>query len=202
MNLSLVRCVIAVRQNNTQPAILRSYSNPHTTELLYDECRIWESCRATSAATTFFDPITIGKYQQTFLDGGVLYNNPLPLVFREAKNIWPDRQAMVLSIGTGSPPNIPFKGNLKNIVEAMKAILFQIDTTADEFHHNHPDMVRGLGLFRFNATGLEAIGLAEHEKRGSIADATQTYLDHGETATKLESCIEVLSEVNLQGIHT
>jgi hypothetical protein len=108
---------------------------------------------------------------------------------------------MILSIGTGSAPSIPFKGNLKNIVQAMKSIVTQTDRTADDFYHSHPEMVQEMGLFRFNAIGLENIGLEEYQKRGDIADATQAYLDHGEVISKLESCIEALSEVHLQGIH-
>jgi patatin-like phospholipase/acyl hydrolase len=42
----------------------------------YSDCYTWEACRATSAATTFFDPITIGPMKQSFADGAVAYNNP------------------------------------------------------------------------------------------------------------------------------
>lgn len=193
-------CVVAVRQNNTAPAILRSYHNPEMAALLEGECKIWQACRATSAATTFFDPITIGKYQQTFLDAGILYNNPVQLIYREAGNIWPGQEVTLLSIGTGSSPQGAFKGSLKNIVKAMKKILTETDRTADDFHLAHQEMARESRLFRFNANGLESIGLEEYKKHGPIADATQEYLDKGETGIKLKNCIEKLSEVHSEGI--
>lgn len=65
--------------------MLRSYPNDYSAELLYETCTIWEACRATSATTSFFDPITIGPYDQKFADGAVKYNNPIQLVYREAE---------------------------------------------------------------------------------------------------------------------
>ena len=103
---TLPRFVCAVRTSNPGVAILRTYENDEAPDLLYDECTIWEACRATSAATAFFDPITTGKFGQKFADGAVAYNNPIQLVYREAYDFWPDRMATarILSVGTGSAP--------------------------------------------------------------------------------------------------
>ncbi|PGH23009.1 hypothetical protein AJ80_02924 [Polytolypa hystricis UAMH7299] len=146
----------------------------HDRALLYDECRIWEACRATSAATTFFDPITFGHHDQTFVDGGILYNNPIQLVHREAQNIWPGRKYLLLSIGTGSVPGKAFKGNVKHLIDSMKSILTQTERTANDFYQGHQ---------------YTNIGLEEHKERGAMADATQTYLDDGEVAQKLDKSI-------------
>jgi patatin-like phospholipase/acyl hydrolase len=186
--------VVATRENNSEPAILRSYKNSRGSELLYDECRVWEACRATSAATTFFDPIKIGKYGQRFIDGGLLYNNPINIAYREAETIWPGRDTLILSIGTGSAPGKPFRGNLMAIVERMKNIVTQTERTANDFYQSHNSLVTNDLLFRFNvAHNLSQIGLQEYKEMSAIADATQVYLGHGETRSKLSACISRLS---------
>lgn len=113
--------VSAARVKNSELAVFRSYETT-LPETLYEECKIWEACRATSAAPTFFDAIKIGPYGQEFIDGGLLYNNPIQLLHREATAVWPDliKDAQFVSIGTGSAPGEVFEGNLRTIVEAMK----------------------------------------------------------------------------------
>jgi len=71
------RFVMAVRadaDNNRGPVFLRSYLNPQTLSLLPD-CLVWQAGRATSAAPSYFTPVTVGAYQ--LVDGGLLANNPL-----------------------------------------------------------------------------------------------------------------------------
>ena len=46
------------------PFKFRTYS---TEELEADDCTIWQAARATSAATTFFDPVTFGKPGITYI---------------------------------------------------------------------------------------------------------------------------------------
>lgn len=147
--------MITTRENNAEPAVLRSYRNPKWTDILYDECGVWEACRATSAATTIFDPIQIGKYNQRFIDGAALYNIPIQIAHEEAENIWPGRDTFILSIGTGSAPGMPLNGNIKNIVDGT-------ERTANDFYRSHSGLVAKDLLFRFNvAHGLSTIGLQE-----------------------------------------
>ena len=67
--------------NNRAPVYLRSYKNEYEDTILPEsrsvlpEIKIWEAARATSAAPTYFKPITVGNY--TLLDGGLGANNPL-----------------------------------------------------------------------------------------------------------------------------
>ena len=160
--------VCAVRTTNSEVAILRSYENEEVPDLLYDECKIWEASRATSAATAFFDPISIGPYNQQFADGAVSYNNPIQLVYQEAQYVWPERvsNALILSVGTGSAPGPVFEGNLKDIVQAMKSIVTQTEKTAEDFFSDHQDMLKRNLLFRFNVFhGLADVGLEEHKRR-------------------------------------
>jgi patatin-like phospholipase/acyl hydrolase len=48
------------------PFKLRTYS---TEEYPADNCTIWQAARATSAATTFFDPVTFGVPRVTYIVG-------------------------------------------------------------------------------------------------------------------------------------
>lgn len=62
---------------------------------------LWEVCRATSAAPTYFSAATIdGGY--VMVDGGVFANNPAMSALASAWNLWPGEEVRVLSLGTGS----------------------------------------------------------------------------------------------------
>jgi hypothetical protein len=157
---------------------------------------VWEACRATSAATTFFDPVAIGKRGQKFIDGALRYNNPIQQAYNEAKDLWPDRDTFIISIGTGSAPGPVFGGSLKNIVEGMKAIVTQTEQTAQDFNHSHRELVDNGLLFRFNVYhGLKSIGLQEFKEIDAIADATEHYLDQRETGRQLSACVRNLSNL-------
>lgn len=141
----------------------------------------------------FFDPVKIGPYDQEFADGGLICNNPIEIVHREARATWGSRAdtAMLISIGTGSAPGGNFQGNIKDIVEAMKNIVTQTERTADDFYRNHESMVTDDRLFRFNVLhGLADIGLAEWQEKAKMADSTQTYLENGETHQKATLCVK------------
>lgn len=72
-----------------------------TPQVEYDDPYLWEACRATSAAPTYFKPY---KFDDTnsFIDGGVFANNPSMCAYAEAKNMWGDEEPIyLLSLGTG-----------------------------------------------------------------------------------------------------
>lgn len=82
---------------------LRNYALPDEPNIAATVC---QAALATSAASTFFEPVTIGN--RTFADGGLGANNPVDEMEEEATNIWcsksGDLKAQVkcfLSIGTG-----------------------------------------------------------------------------------------------------
>lgn len=70
----------------------------------HQEIQVWQAAAATAAAPSFFKPFrhTRGR---TFLDGAIYNNNPVKVVQRERKLIWPDVANMqpdiLLSVGTG-----------------------------------------------------------------------------------------------------
>lgn len=154
---------------------------------------MWEACRATSAAPTFFDPIQMGPYKQSFIDGGLRYNNPIFKVYGEAQEIWPDRTIVATSIGTGEAPGTKFGGNLIKIAESITKIVTGCDVVADDFYKSNKTMVDEGRYFRLSVThGLGDIGLEEYKNIQGIVSRTQTYLATGEPQAKLKQCIMAL----------
>jgi predicted acylesterase/phospholipase RssA len=88
-----------------KPDLFRTYGIRSTVQ----KCTVVNSCLATSAATTFFDPITING--TTYIDGGFGHNNPSSVVLDELEgNDWllPMQDAITgvgcfVSVGTGKP---------------------------------------------------------------------------------------------------
>ncbi|KFY07041.1 hypothetical protein V492_07500, partial [Pseudogymnoascus sp. VKM F-4246] len=186
-------CVVALHEENSAPAIFRTYDYTHASHTLFDECKVWEACRATSAAPTFFDPIQIGRFKQSFIDGGLGFNNPIFQVYQEAQNMWPDRTIIVTSIGTGEVPGAKFGGNLKKIAKSIKEMVTDCDKVANVFYKANKTMADEGHYFRFSVThGLGDIGLEEYKNIPVIASRTQTYLATGEPEVKLRRCVEAL----------
>jgi patatin-like phospholipase/acyl hydrolase len=76
--------VCAVEGKNDAAVLIRSYETMEY-DSLYDICKIWEAARATSAASTFFEPIEIGPYKQRFVDGALRHNNPIDRIDDESQ---------------------------------------------------------------------------------------------------------------------
>ena len=96
---------------------LTSYRSPRGRERLFRTTKIWQAGRATSAASPFLDPITIGDFGQSFVGGAIGANKPVYEVWNEAEDIWPsgsleDKIKCLVSIGTGAPSLTPFKDDL------------------------------------------------------------------------------------------
>lgn len=97
---------------------LRSYSIPDNQEI---PVTIVEAACATSAATSFFDPVCIGA--RKFADGALGANNPVNEVEGEASDIWcretGDLKPLVkcfISIGTGNPGKKAMEDNMLKFV--------------------------------------------------------------------------------------
>lgn len=195
--------VVAVHANGGGVECLRTYSSANGRAT---DCTIIEAARATSAAPTYFDAITI-TFPSTntkciFLDGGVGHNNPSPLALTEANGIWPGRTIkLLLSIGTGVAPPVRYKthsrfNRLKAAIEAAKLA----SEIATQCNITHEDLLRKPDLtgkyFRFNAD-LGMIGLAEWDKLGHVNACTLQYLKTFEIDKSEMKCIELISAVNI-----
>lgn len=95
-------------RGDQQDLCLTSYTSLRGSSDLLNSVKIWDACGANSAASTFFDPIAVGRYGMEFLDGGTGANNLVWEVSNQAQLIWgPEplegRIKCLVSIGTGSP---------------------------------------------------------------------------------------------------
>lgn len=106
---------------------LTSYCWPRGREQLLRSTKVSEVGRATLAASSFFDPITISDFGETFFDGATGANNLVYEVWNEAQDMWPsslleDKVKCLVSVGVGVPSLTPFKGDLVSIGQGLLAI--------------------------------------------------------------------------------
>ncbi|KAK3299555.1 uncharacterized protein B0H64DRAFT_371884 [Chaetomium fimeti] len=192
--------VCATSQEIGRPVVLSSYHNARRSNDALSQAKIWEAARATSAATTFFDPITIGG--ETFVDGATGANNPINYLWTEAGDVWGDGEGLdvarvkcLVSIGTGSPSLVPFGPDVAGLAKALKAISTDTEATASVFQKHHSKLFANGYAFRFNvAAGLESVGLHEVEKWNDIAAATRAYIQEEDTFIKVKKCALMLQE--------
>ncbi len=186
--------VCASRGENNTPISLRSYvSERH--DPLYEICKIWEALRATSAASTFFEPIKIGSSAQRFVDGSLAGRyNPIRQANIESSDIWPEADRLIISIGTGAAPSGDITGNLLSLPHRLKEAVTQSEQTNKDFRTENIAMVRNGRLYRFNVLqGLGEIGLEEHKAIPRIATYTDNYLDDPDIFDMISSCVGNLS---------
>jgi predicted acylesterase/phospholipase RssA len=181
----------AHNMNANIPVLFRTYSSRET----HQNCTIWETARATSAAPTFFKRIEIGR-KQPYIDGGLGCNNPSRLVLDEAKRIFGSRQiGLLLSIGTGMAwvTNIKKSGIFQRIVptdviNALKAIASDCEATHEsmvDLFENFPNT-----YFRLNVDqGMQNIKYSEWEKLSNVEAHTMQYLNRKEVNAKLNSLV-------------
>ncbi|KAF2395740.1 phospholipase, patatin family protein [Trichodelitschia bisporula] len=184
--------VCAVEGKNDAAVLIRSYESMEY-DGLYDICQIWEAARATSAASTIFEPIEIGPYRQKFVDGALRLNNPIDRVDDESRDLWPGQDRMIISIGTGAAPGQDVTGNLFDLARALKRIVTDTEERNDNFRRKHPEMIQNGRLFRFNVQhGLASVGLEEYQHVDSIAGHTGKYLTQFDTRLDVERCTAAL----------
>ncbi|KAK7687056.1 hypothetical protein QCA50_009556 [Cerrena zonata] len=116
--------------NVTTPTHIRTYRNTEIQEP-FAAWKIWEAARATSAAPTFFQRITVGGVD--YIDGGLNANNPVLLLYAEAGLVFgrARRIQCLLTIGTGLPPPVTINNKRICISRALPRALEAIRTMAD-----------------------------------------------------------------------
>ncbi|EQL35284.1 hypothetical protein BDFG_03030 [Blastomyces dermatitidis ATCC 26199] len=177
---------------------LKSYRLPGDPNL---SPTILDAARATSAATSFFEPAAIGT--RRYVDGALGANNPVDEVWNEAQNIWcADDGALeplvncFLSIGTGNPGVSPMnEGALKMLAKDIVKMATQTERTAETFQARHRGLFDRERYFRFNvAQGLQTVGLEEYKKQGLLEAATDDYLTSTDQRVRLRNCVKRLKE--------
>lgn len=84
-----------------KPVIFKSFNPAH------QDVRVWEACRASTAAPTYFPAfgLQVEGRMRSLIDGGVVANNPTACAIAEAlrkdENVECTRDLLVLSVGTG-----------------------------------------------------------------------------------------------------
>src|ERR1700761_9542855 len=112
--------VCATSKQTQGTVCLASYRSPRSDNSdLLDSTTIWQACRATSAATTFFDPIAIGPFNEEFVDGALGANNPVKELWNQAQDVWGGqlRGSLIclVSLGTGLPALKPVRDDALGI---------------------------------------------------------------------------------------
>ncbi|KAJ5569106.1 FabD/lysophospholipase-like protein [Penicillium hetheringtonii] len=173
---------------------LRSYNLPHEPNIRATIC---QAALATSAATTFFEPVSIGD--RSFADGGLGANNPVDEVEGEATNIWCPETGNLkplvkcfISIGTGNPGKKPFEDSMLMFLgQTVVQIATETENTEKRFIARWAKHYDEKGYFRFNVEqGLQDIGLEEYKKKGGIEAATEGYLTHIAQKLRVRDCIQ------------
>ena len=168
--------------------LLRSYDNEDHSDLLSDNFPLWGACRATSAATSYFEPFTHGNL--TFVDGAFSDSNPVSQVKIEAESLWSGREMSIVSVGTGKAAGRSLKGNALSLARTLAKLVTETENTAERFYHSNKNMVdRGL-YYRFTVDGLGAVGLGDYTKVDSIQAETLGYLRQGFVGRELGRCVE------------
>ncbi|KAF2241387.1 hypothetical protein BU26DRAFT_440787, partial [Trematosphaeria pertusa] len=149
---------------------------------LLNSAKIWEACRATSAASFFFDPIVVGRFGEEFVDGAMGANDPILEVWDQAQLAWgPEplegRVKCLISVGTGAPSLKPFKDDVLHIGETLVAIATETEQTAERFRRERSLLADTGRYYQFNVNRrLEDIGLEESKKVNEMAAATRRYI--------------------------
>ncbi|KAI0886641.1 phospholipase [Annulohypoxylon maeteangense] len=174
------------------PVCLRSYRNIRQPSASLNRMLMWEACRATSAAQTFFDSIVVDGVN--YSDGGLHYNNPVHLVHSEASNVFEGRQQLIISLGTGKAGPEEFNPNLLTIAKQLARIATDTEKAANDFARQRGgEDVRNNRYFRFNLENNGKIGIEEAKKIRTIGVLTEQYLGMEEVSQKVRLCAEQLA---------
>ncbi|KAL2885064.1 FabD/lysophospholipase-like protein [Ceratocystis lukuohia] len=164
--------VLAITKDNVDalPTLFTTYDDSTT----FAESKIWEVARATSAATTFFKSIKVGRDEVEFIDAGFGHNNPCEALIEEAKKKFPGREMTILSIGTGLGDVIEIKDKRVSIIKALASMATTSKAAALRLQSKYSGIG---GYYRFNVdNGLKDITLSEWKKASKISSHTRNYL--------------------------
>ncbi|USP73984.1 FabD/lysophospholipase-like protein [Curvularia clavata] len=199
--------VCATSKETNETVCLTSYRTPQGNNDLLGSVTIWEACRATSAATSFFDSITIGRFSEEFVDGAIGANNPVRQLWDQARLVWGSellegRVKCLVSIGTGVPSLKPFKDDVLHIGKTLIAIATETERTAEQFQRDRQELDSTGRYYRFNVVrGLEDIGLEEAAKVKEMAAATRRYISSHEVYKQMQACAGNIAAREYSGVY-
>lgn len=200
---TFVVAVYADAADNPSPHLFSTYNK-------FDKTCIWEAARATSAAPTFFKPISIGTPRVQYVDAGLGFNNPTDLAIREAHRLYPGREVgLVLSIGAGrggvvqiGKPNgwVPFGLATRiAIAKALASLITNAERTHDGVYRQFSATTTKNVYGRLNVDrGMEMIGLEEWKKEEQMAGVTTAYLSNAQVGRELQSIVAKLRSLSTE----
>ncbi|KAG5795043.1 hypothetical protein H9Q69_005886 [Fusarium xylarioides] len=180
--------------NRPEPDCKISYAS-HKSSLSATIC---QAARATSAATTFFNPVSIGGMK--FVDGALGANNPVDQVEEEAMEIWCQRTGNLkpllkcfISIGTGILPTYNIDDRIDKFVGTLAKMATDAEKTAEASMKRWRQQLDEGRYFRFNVNhGLQTVGMKEYKKTKEIQTATNKYLDSQVQSFWVQRCVDNL----------
>lgn len=185
--LTISSFVCATDASTRSTRLLTTYKSRRTDSDRLKYLTVWQAARATSAASTFFDPIEIplGRSTEVYVDGATGANNPTRILWNEARELLidagqrlEDNLDCIVSIGTGVPAVKAFGESLKELGSTLVAFSTETENTARAFYQDHRELVQDGRYCRLNVqNGLQGIGLEEYQKNDYIMSVTKDYLD-------------------------
>ena len=86
---------------------------------------LWEVARATSAAPTYFPPAEIANGKWKLIDGGTYANNPALCAYAEIRQLQPEAEVLMVSLGTGRHAQpIDYHGGLLGWATSILDVVF------------------------------------------------------------------------------
>ncbi|KKF94991.1 Vegetative incompatibility protein HET-E-1 [Ceratocystis platani] len=172
--------VLAMTKDNieTLPTLFKTYHVPGC----FEGCKVWEVARATSAAITLFDPIKLGRDGIEFIDASYGYNNPCEALISEAKEQFPGRRIMILSIGTGLGDVVEISDSRDSVLEALE----KMATTSKDTDLRLKQKYTSSGVYyRFNVeNGLKNGQQLDGHKLNRISAYTLNYVNENKPSVK------------------
>jgi predicted acylesterase/phospholipase RssA len=191
--------VCATSKETGDTVCLTSYKSPRGGTHLLNSTKIWQACRATSAATSFFDPIAVGPFHEEFVDGALGANNPVYALWTQAQDMWGADQLQgklkcLVSVGTGMPNKKPFRDDILHVSSSLAALATETEKTAQQFRRDKSNLDDEGRYYRFNVVrGLEDVGLEESKKKREIAAATSRYVASQDVFKQMKACASNLA---------
>ncbi|KAJ5675273.1 Acyl transferase/acyl hydrolase/lysophospholipase [Penicillium maclennaniae] len=185
--------VCTTSKDTLQIARLRSYDVTNEGTIPATIC---EAALATSAATGFFEAVSIGDLK--FVDGAFGANNPMEEVEEEAADIWCTTSRVLrplvkcfLSIGTGAPAKAPIDDNmLKFLSKTLVRMATKPESTEQRFMARWSKELREKHVCHFNVEqGLQDVHMTDYQKRSVIESATYDYLHHASQKGRVRDCV-------------
>ena len=100
----------------------------------------------------------------------------------------------LVSIGTGVPSLKPFTGSLKSLGLTLKDIAVETEETNVRFKRAWPHLFASGRGVRFNADGLDDVGLEEVKSINYIIAATKRYVSQPDVVVDMGKAAKCLAE--------